>query len=412
MLLFNMILIASGCWDRYEITDVAQVWIIGVDRLPEMEGYILTLQIISPSEASNTITGGGGGTDPMEKAVWVTTAQCKSISDAVGVVSQLSPRKLAFDYPRAIVFGEEIAREGIGPILDYFQREHRFRRTMRIFIAKGTTAQAVLEANPRLEKSPSVAMINILRWSEKAGNTLSVNLGDFLLALNREGMDPVANMVVIHDNSEVVEAERIIPKNKQPEERGLGIKRDSLELRMAGNAIFADDKLVDWLDVEETKGYMLAVNKAKPGIIDTEHEEVNKKMAFQNLSSKSKIIPQISDDGRLSFLIKAKIRANLVEQMDNLRLDKEEVQKSLEDLLAATVKDAVRKAVEKAQKNKTDIFGMGVELYRTYPKLWKEKYKDNWSEIFARVPVEIQVEAKINNIGVILETLERKGLVE
>jgi spore germination protein KC len=209
-----------------------------------------------------------------------------------------------------------------------------------------------------------------------------------------------------------VEAERIIPKNKQPEERGLGIKRDSLELRMAGNAIFADDKLVDWLDVEETKGYMLAVNKAKPGIIDTEHEEVNKKMAFQNLSSKSKIIPQISDDGRLSFLIKAKIRANLVEQMDILRLDKEEVQKSLEDLLAATVKDAARKAVEKAQKNKTDIFGMGVELYRTYPKLWKEKYKDNWSEIFARVPVEIQVEAKINNIGVILETLERKGLVE
>jgi spore germination protein KC len=395
-------LFLSGCWDRQEISDLAQVWAIGIDKNVDIPGnYVLTLQVTSPQEAAADGGGGGGQQSGEEKAVWVLSSECQTISDALDVANQVSPRKLYFGHTRAIVFGEELAREGIREILDYFQRDRSFRRTIRLLVARGSTAQRILEANPRLEKVPSVALMDILGLAEQSGNTLTVKMGDFLLALANPGSDPLCGSITVNDNRKVVLSENMDPQDSSEngETRGFGVNRNSLELRIAGNAIFAGDRVVDWLDSQEIKGCLIVKNKLKYATLLVYYPEDDTKITFRTFSCKSKIIPQFNE-GKLSFLIKVKLKVALIEQLGELNPSSAETFSQIEQVLEELVQEKIYRAIGKAQKNKADIFGFGTTLYRKHPQLWKENYQQDWPETFAQLPVNLELDLIIRNTGI------------
>ena len=55
--------------------------------------------------------------------------------------------------------------------------------------------------------------------------------------------------------------------------------------------------------------------------------------------------------------------------------------------------------MSRVQELKSDIFGLGQELHRTQPEMWKE-FKGDWNSIFSKMPISIAVEAKIIRYGV------------
>jgi hypothetical protein len=66
-------------------------------------------------------------------------------------------------------------------------------------------------------------------------------------------------------------------------------------------------------------------------------------------------------------------------------------------------------AVNKAQKTyKTDVFGFGFKLSIQHSKEWEAKYKDVWKDIFSDVPVNVDVQTKIINSGVVVSPIEEK----
>jgi len=68
--------------------------------------------------------------------------------------------------------------------------------------------------------------------------------------------------------------------------------------------------------------------------------------------------------------------------------------------MAEVIRNDIKMALNGAQFLKTDVFGFGFAFYREKYDLWKEM-EDNWDEIFASLPVEIEVEAKIRKIGLV-----------
>ncbi|MED3861593.1 Ger(x)C family spore germination protein, partial [Priestia megaterium] len=59
LLLMTMVVLLSSCWSKKELTDLAIVSAVGIDKTKD--GYHLTFQIINPGNVAGGIQGGGGG---------------------------------------------------------------------------------------------------------------------------------------------------------------------------------------------------------------------------------------------------------------------------------------------------------------------------------------------------------------
>ncbi|MED4298210.1 Ger(x)C family spore germination C-terminal domain-containing protein, partial [Priestia megaterium] len=71
----------------------------------------------------------------------------------------------------------------------------------------------------------------------------------------------------------------------------------------------------------------------------------------------------------------------------------------IEQSVRKEIKKELKTAVERAQKNKTDILGFGEVVHRTRPNQFK-KFKTEWNDVyFPKLDVDITVEAYVRRAG-------------
>ncbi|MED3810508.1 Ger(x)C family spore germination protein, partial [Priestia megaterium] len=63
LLMTTMTLLLSSCWSKKELTDLAIVSAMGVDKTKDGR-YTVTLQIINPGNVAGGLVGGGGTQSP------------------------------------------------------------------------------------------------------------------------------------------------------------------------------------------------------------------------------------------------------------------------------------------------------------------------------------------------------------
>ena len=129
-----MIGLLTGCWSRHELNDLAISVGMGFDKKDDQ--VQVTIQIVNPGEVASR-RGGGGMTTPVS----TFKATSKTIFEALRKIATQSPRKVYSSHLRILVISEELAREGITPILDGISRNHEMRADFYIVVAKGTTAE-------------------------------------------------------------------------------------------------------------------------------------------------------------------------------------------------------------------------------------------------------------------------------
>ncbi|MFC4766440.1 Ger(x)C family spore germination C-terminal domain-containing protein, partial [Effusibacillus consociatus] len=82
---------------------------------------------------------------------------------------------------------------------------------------------------------------------------------------------------------------------------------------------------------------------------------------------------------------------------------------SVQQLLEQDIKERMQTALEKAQKQfKSDIFGFGAAVNRTYQKEWNTKFKQRWEEEFPRLEVQISPHVTVVRIGLTIKSLTGK----
>ncbi|MEH7035925.1 Ger(x)C family spore germination C-terminal domain-containing protein, partial [Priestia megaterium] len=71
----------------------------------------------------------------------------------------------------------------------------------------------------------------------------------------------------------------------------------------------------------------------------------------------------------------------------------------IEQSVSKEIKKELGTAVERAQKNKTDILGFGEVIHRSRPKQFK-RLKHEWNDVyFPKLNVDITVEAYVRRAG-------------
>ncbi|MFD0698945.1 Ger(x)C family spore germination protein [Paenibacillus sp. GCM10027628] len=389
VVLFILILLLTGCWSRRELNDLAISVGMGFDKKGDQ--VQVTIQIVNPSEVASK-RGGTGATTPVS----TFQATSKTIFEALRKIATQSPRKVYSSHLRILVISEELARDGITAILDGISRNHEMRTDFYVVIARGTTAENVLKTLTPIEKIPANKLYSSLEMSEKIwAPTVKVRLDNLISDLQTEGKDPVLTGIQIKGDSK-----------KGHQMSNLSKTDPYSSLQYSGVAIFKNDKLVGWLNEQESKGYNYIVNNVKSTIGDVSCPSGGI-LALEVVRNKTKMKGKV-ENGEPQIFVHVFLEDNVGEVQCNIDLLDPASIEQLETTSQKEVKAIIDSAIQKAKKYKVDIFGFGEAIYRADPKYWN-KNKDNWTEHFLELPVHINVDVKIRRVGTVNDSLIQKA---
>lgn len=383
----------SGCWNRKELNTLAIVVAMGLDKAAERGKVEVTVQIVKPGEISppSGRGGGGGGTGGSQPVLLLTTSG-ETVFDAVRNAVLQIDRRLFWPHTKVVVVGEELAQAGIGPLLDWIDRDPEPRRLSWLFVARGT-ARDVLGAEGLIEKVPATFLENLAKASDAASKAPKVRLHDFLKLLTTEGRDPFCTGIeVLEEGSSPGGSEEGSTKNK---EKGRRVK-------LAGTAVFKEDRLVGWLNEKETRGLLWVLGKVKSGIVVVPSPtQGGGELSLEIIRATSRITPRFVG-GQLSIMVEIKEEGSLGEQMSFGKLAEPEIFAAIEKKQAEVIEQEVNAALTKAQQELgADIFGFGEAVHRRYPKEWR-RLKDHWREMYPTIKVDVKASTKLRRMGLSL----------
>lgn len=386
--LFIIIGLLTGCWSRRELNDLAISVGMGFDKKDDQ--VQVTIQIVNPGEVASK-RGGTGMTTPV--STFQATSQ--TIFEALRKISKQSPRRVYTSHLRILVISEELAREGITPILDGISRNHEMRTDFYIIVAKGTTAENVLKILTPIEKIPSNKLYTTLELSEKIwAPTVKVRLDTLVSDLQTEGKDPVLTGIEIKGDprkgNEMSNVDRISPASY---------------LQYSGVAIFKKDKLISWLNNKESKGYNYITDNVKStiGHITCPKGGI---LAVEVVRTKTKMRGKV-ENGKPQIFVDVYLEEDVGEVQCKIDIMDPKSIAELEKAAEKEVQSIMEAAIQKAKKYEVDIFGFGEAIYRADPKYWN-KNKSNWKEQFVDLPVHVKADVKIRRLGTVSDSLLQK----
>lgn len=378
IILVCQILLLSGCWSSHEVNTLGITVCIGIDKTEN--GYLVSMQILNPATIASDKSA-------RESPIVIYSVEVSNMAEVTGKIMLQLSRKINNAHLRLVVFGEDVAKEGIENILDYLARNHEFRTDYYFAVAKNSTAKEILGILTPIETVPGVDMYNSIKISEEEWASLkSMRIIELINSIMADGKNPVLTGIEIEKNN------KIDSNTTAVLERTDGYSL----LKLSDSGAFNKDKLIGWLDENESKGYNYITGNVKRTLEDAQIDEAKITSTIMKAKSDTKV--HLSENVP-SIEVKIKIEQNIASIEGKFEISSKEQKRLLDEMFAVEIKSLCEKALNKAQKElKTDIFGFGETIHRKYPKMWK-KMKDNWDDIFPNLPVNITVEVDTKQLG-------------
>lgn len=252
----------SGCYDRKELEQQAFVTVLGLDNGPG--GTIdCTFELASPQSPD------GGSASSATKSPNRVVVRAHSLAEALTVANASVERSLSFTHLTMIVFGQSLAQNGLGNLLQSLIRFREFRGTILLTLAKGKAQDLMQSFTPMLEKSPSRAAESVALVGQDLGIIPVTYLHDFTRELQTSNVDGLVPLFAIN------QAVKSDPKGQNPISpdvephlaAGTLPRSGGNPVEWSGSGVFRDDKLVDFLDGEQTRDVEMLRGKVRRTLI-------------------------------------------------------------------------------------------------------------------------------------------------
>lgn len=382
------IFILTGCWDTRELNTIGVVYAVGLEEDENNKQIICTIQIAIPSALKQTASTN-------ESAVEILQVRGDTISDAVRNLTEKVDRFPDFSQNKIIVIDETLAREGILPILDFLKRNYQVHNTQWIAIARPGKVKEVLGEQHGIGNIQGSYLNDIINIAKTNAKITNITMMEFYKRALSDGINPVAGVI---GTTEIPN----LPIEKGGNNTSTGVK-------FSGTAVFKRDKLLGYLNTEETKGYNWITGDVKNGNVNISSIlNPNKFIGIGLENLKPKIEPEIVNN-KIVFHIKVKGEGNIDEVLDGTDYSDVKIIKQLEEELESVLEDEIRICLSKIQKTfHSDIVGFGKALNKKHPKVWKAE-KDNWSDIFPTVQYTVDVDIQLRSPGLMHKPVKLKN---
>jgi Ger(x)C family germination protein len=391
LLTFVASLVLTGCWDRYELEDRANILGIAVDLAEKHEAreepevthrfghfpeeqrdqlYKVTAQIALPGKIKLGPEGGGG--EGSGKTAWVIETFGHTLKDAMANMQQQLAEKLYLGHLQIVVVSDEIAKKGLEEVNDFLRRDHEVRRTAWMVINK-KDASKVIKTAPPLETVPALYLADTLDNAVRFGKLPREYLGKYWIDIKDDGIDALLPAVKVIDNDRIL---------------------------VDGMAFFRGEKMVGRTKPVEIGAFM-AMKEINPGgySISVSLEDKKGVYLIKSLERDSKILVKIHN-GKPTATINVKIDA-MIEEETNINQIDEGILKEIEEAANQKGEEICNELVKKFQEKGSDVFGFGARVKAKYGWYWDKEVKtdENWSKVFKEMEVKVSVDYTIRRAG-------------
>jgi spore germination protein KC len=354
----------SGCWNYREADKMGIVSGIAIDK--EGATYFMTTEVVDFEMGKERRVG-----------TKIITSEGETFFDAARKSIKTIGNRLYFSHAKILVISREIAEEGIVPIIDWVSRDAETRFTLQFLVSKESTARDILEKPAGEAEILSYELNNMLRAQSSLSFAYVRQEYQFLQELAAEGISATLPTVYLKPDGEQPVAE------------------------ISGTAVFSEDRLVGFLDGEETKTLMFIKNKIKGGLLagSVNADSADTKISLEILRNKTKIKPRQTESG-ITIDIRTKTNVALDEIGGSANLLNKEGLADIKETFEAGLEENIRSLVKKTQEEYgSDIFGFGKAVKMSMPGLWKQLGPE-WNEIFKTVQIDVQAEISIKNSAI------------
>ncbi|MCT4596811.1 MAG: Ger(x)C family spore germination protein [Vallitalea sp.] len=351
------IILTTGCWDSRDINEKCIVISLGVDYVDEMvefSGEIVKLTKAKGTEGSSEATG-----------VYTLLSYGKTFEEARVNYNSNNPFPTFLGATRVVVFGEDYAKLGIESYLNRVDSLYDYRKTLLPCISREATKD-IFEMDTQKDLAVGFLIDDILTHLKEEGQAICPNIGNLLsvIAFGSEGY--------------------LIPY----------IGNELNDIKYLGLCVFKDSKLVDIINIEDTKAILYVVgNNTK--FIELIPNPINNKnkYSFRVTIDKRKIKTDYENDTpiiNISLNLDAELRYQYY--IDPITDD---MIKQFEDDISKKVTDEIFNMIKRAQKDFTcDIFSFG-EIFKS--QHLNQYNKINWEDAFQTAIVNIDVKTTVVN---------------
>ncbi len=373
-----MILSLAGCWSRVEVNDLAIATMVGFDRTPKGDIQIW-LQVVIPVKAGRAPEGGGGG----QGLPFVTvSATGRTVLEASKMLQLELPRRIFWAHARVFLVGEDLARAGLRPVLDFLTRHREIRLNGYILAVRGNIAQ-VMATPVDLEKLPADHLREIMRT--RYGTV--VNLAEFIRLLSSRGADPVMGAVTVSPPPAGA------PRGQRP------------ALRLAGTAVFRGDKLVGFLDERITRGLLWLRGRVTSGVVVVPAPGASGLVSVEWVLTHIKRTAWLRGD-QVVIHLQARAEGDIGETLADLDLDDPAVSEQIEEAVQREIHLRMEEALERTRALNADAAALGEVVHEQLPQVWQQLEPDWLGDAFHRVAVEIAVETHVRRTGASIRPME------
>ena len=373
ILLIILLPLLTGCYNYRELNDLSIVTAMSIEKNNDL--YKVTVQVVNPRKDTDASKG-----NQPSFITYNTTSQ--SIQKALREMIKESPNKMYAAHLELLIIDEELAKEGISPILDFLIRDPELRDEFYVLISQDKN---ILETITPLDNLTSESITKSLK-------TLNKYLGITSITTYSDLID-----AYLDDNKEIS-----LPSIKLEGNLTEGNDKEDLEktnteakLILSNMTVFRKDKLIGYLDEFESIAYNFIKDNITNTLIKSNyddgfiiHEIISSKTKIEVNPKENKVKITLSGTSSISEVYTKK---NLTEYKNI-----QEIEKIMNNNIEKLIENSFYNIVKKYN---TDIFNFK-DLYYKKDVNYFNKIKDEYEKnILPNMKLEVKATYIIREKG-------------
>ena len=391
ILLILPIFLISGCSNYRELNDIAIVSALGIDK--SENGYKMVVQVMNTKKEGQDTNSSGQQPKFTTYKTEGNTIQ-KMLRDTV----LESPRRLYMSHMQLLIISEDLAKESINDILDWFARDSESRKQFYVLISRNDQTEEILNTLTAIETLNSKKIVD------------NVNTDNRFLGVAEDTTFENILSIYLNDKQEMLlpSIKTIGPTNEGEENFNIEQSSPDTKILLAPMAVFKNDKLVGYLTEEESIAMSFIKNKIDTTIIEYKCNNEDY-IASEIINSKTKL--EVSSKGKNPELtIKINGSANINEINCHYNLEDHQVINKVENMLNKKVEKMIKKSIKDINKKyNSDIYGFEDIFYKDDPKYY-QKIKNHWSNgSYSNLNIKVNSNIKLLEKGTILKVIDHES---
>ncbi|NRF89469.1 Ger(x)C family spore germination protein [Paenibacillus frigoriresistens] len=367
--MIGVLLCLTGCVEQNRIEKLGMSDTVALDSVYQENG--------KPSErdVSNAISVPKPGTlDNQQADILQTIAE--SPKDGRSKLSRKINKVLVSGQLRSMLFGKDLAKQGIWKELDSYRRDYTVGEKLKIVVVNGSAVDMLTHKYAQI-RSVGSHIDQLLIKDAKIHEVPDVSLYSFVRDYYDDGTDPIAPMLVV--------------------------KGDNVEVD--GIALFKKDRYIGKINAEQTVLFAILNKSLKMGEFDITFMDRSsgqkESVMISSIASKREVIVNKQERTRTvpQVIVRIRLSGIILEYTGKSTFKKPEEQKKLDQDLSEAIREQLQSIVNHVQRSGGDNLGIGTYVRNS---MNYEKWNNlNWKSIYPHADIRVEVDATIRDYGMI-----------